>query len=123
VLDIQQIAIEAVRARYDNSPFYNEYLRELEAAGCTSAKIANLLEYAKTIVPHPQAPRALRILKRAAKSATRGDGARTERLRAIACELVGESEVFALVEEHRLSLVVKPEPVPERAVRCGFAAV
>jgi hypothetical protein len=120
---LQEIAIEAVQARYENSPQYGEYLLELEAMGCSSRKITRLLDYAKTVVTHPQAPRALRILKRAAKSAARGEEPRSQELRNIACELVGNDEVEALVEEYRLSFADnRPAFVPERVNRCGFAA-
>jgi len=123
MIDLQEIAIEAVKARYQGSHLYGEFLRELECAGCSSAKIQDLLERAKAVVPHPDAPRAFRMLRSAAKAARRGDAERMGRLYAQACLLVGEDEVFALIEENRLHFTPRriSEPTPRR-VRCGFAA-
>lgn len=121
---LDEIAVAAIQAKDDNSLLYGEFLRELEAMGCSSAKIAKLLKRARAAAPNPQAPRALRILKRAARAAAKGDEERSTRLRAIACDLVGEDEVEALSEEHRLSFVVQRfTPEAERPVRCGFAIV
>ncbi len=121
--DLHELAVEAVKARYDKSPLYNDFLRELEAAGCSHMKIKTLLARAESVVPNPHVPRALRILRRAAKVAARGEAERVERLCSIACDLVGGDEVTALAEEYRLSFVVqKPPAEPKRLVRAGFAA-
>ena len=122
MLDVQEIAIEAVNARYDKSPFYGAFLLELEAAGCSRAKIAALRERASAVVPNPHAPRALRVLKQAAKSARRGDELRMRRLHELAGELVGLDEVAVLTEEHRLCFTVRaPTPVVSQRASCGFA--
>jgi len=125
VQNLQEIAVEAVKARYSQSRYYGEFLRELEACGCSPEEIQDMLERARSIVPHPQADRALRVLRRASKSAIRGDTVRAERLRAVACDLVGMNEVAALIEEHRLRFTAAmnyPVVLDRPRIRCGFAA-
>lgn len=122
MIDLFDTAVEAVKARYQGSHLYGEFLRELECAGCSPSKIQKLLEQARAVVPHPETPRALRMLKSSAKAARRGDMERKERLYTEACKIIGKDEVFVIIEEHRLNFT--PQPVFEEAprrVRCGFA--
>jgi|SRR4051812_24267808 DNA-binding transcriptional MerR regulator len=123
MLSMQEIAIEAVQARYEGSFYYGEFLKELESHGLSSAEIQELLENARAMVPHPQAPRALRILKRASRLARRGEAERAKNLRAAACGLVGSSEAEALIEEHRLAFTpeMKSSDVLERPRARSFA--
>jgi hypothetical protein len=122
MIDLFETAVEAVKARYRGSHHYGEFLRELECAGCSSSEIQRLLEQARAAVPHPETPRALRMLRSSAKAGRRGDVQRKERLYAAACKLIGQDEVFVLIEENRLSFMPQPtyDTAPRR-VRCGFA--
>lgn len=119
-----QFAIEAVQARREGRHYAcNEIFRELEASGCSPARIRNLLAKAEALVPHPHGEQALRILKAAAKAARRGQAERAERLQTIARNLLNdEREFFAIVEEHRLSFALQqPAEMPAQEVRHGFA--
>lgn len=114
MLDLLEMATEAVKCRREGSVYFGEYLKELEAAGCSPERVRDLLERAEAELPHPQAPRALRILRRAAKVAAKGDGVRAHSLHELACELVGEDEVTALTEEYRLNFAVQRRSEPSR---------
>jgi hypothetical protein len=116
------MALEAVQARREqNFWYYGELLKDMESAGLSSSEIRQLLDAAEARLPHPESDRALRVLRSAAKAARRGQSDRVTALRALACALVGDDEVLALTEEHRLSFCVQRPVEVERRVRAGFA--
>lgn len=107
--DLFKLAEDAVEARCEGSLHENECLRELEAV-CSREEIKRLIARAEAIVLPALMPRALRVLKRAAKSDRRGDTERAVRLQAVACRLVGSQAVEKLVSEQGLGLKLYARP-------------
>lgn len=119
--NLSPLAVGAVKARCEDSPLYNEYLIELERSCHSREELKYLITRAEAIVLPPLMPRVLRVLKRAAKSARRGEGERCEQLHALACRMVGKAEVASLSEEHRLSFIVqRPIEEPKPSFSYGF---
>lgn len=58
MLDLHAMAIEAVKCRRERSPYFGEFLKELEATGCSPSEIRAMLARAEAELPEPQ-PTAL----------------------------------------------------------------
>jgi hypothetical protein len=70
-----------------------------------------------------EAGAGLAYLRQASLAALRGEREASARLRECASRYVGEDELFALAEEHRLTFVVQmASSKPERRVQHGFVS-
>jgi hypothetical protein len=91
---------------------FNDHLCDLERF-CSSADVRQHIISAG-------AP--LACLREASRAAAEGDKGRMTRFRQKAVRYVGEDEVTALIEEHRLSFAVQPQndPASWQLAHCGF---